>query len=147
MGAKSVNCRLATEEDYPGIRRLIRFAMADMKRFGQPDLYPIICQLASDGIQRGEAVFVAESSLKELVACVIWVAVHDGVVETGLTYVLDHYRHQGLATHLRELAIDHARKLGHNRVEGIVRSGNDHSERSLLKIGFREAGKFYSLQL
>jgi len=136
--------RLATQEDWPGIKRLMRFAVAELReRFGVPDQTDMLTAVVAFGMEHNEAVYVAEATNGEVVGYVAWVGgvpgVAPGVVLGAGTYVLPSQRGHGISSDLRDAATKHCRDLGYSVVRGDAHVDNVAGIKSCERQGFKVA--------
>jgi len=137
--------RPATQEDWPSVKKLLRFTFSELRdTCGSDDIFDVASHVVSRGIDTGEAVFVAEDQMGELGGYVAWVGKIPGMpddVAFGVgTYVLPKHRGNGLSERLRDAAIARCRELGYRRVRGEASNKNTAGIASCEKLGFQVVG-------
>lgn len=140
-----MNVRLATQEDWPSIKKLLRFTFSELRdNCGSDDIFDVASHVVARGIDTGEAVFVAEDHLGGLTGFVAWVGGVPGMpddVAFGVgTYVLPKHRRSGLSERLRDAAMARCRELGYRRVRGEASNKNTAGIASCEKLGFQVVG-------
>jgi GNAT superfamily N-acetyltransferase len=153
MGAPSLKTSLVIRQaglqDWESLSRLIAECAAEHSGFnGVND-----AQLAHDGIlhgvRTGEAVFVAEEGGVP-VGYVAWVHFPlspEGHVSGLGTFVSRDFRRQGISKKLRDAAVQHCKRKGYSRIEGVAHVDNDAGLSSSIDKGFKIVGYLVSKEI
>jgi len=134
----TLKIRLATQDDLPKLRLLVKYACEELeKNFGTPRMDDAFYDLLEQGIAAGEAVVVAEQQGDVIGWCC---RVHrdgtpEGQVEGG-TWVWKPFRKEHVARDMRRFADEHAKAKGHTYVIGTAAKSNEAGIKSCLAEGF-----------
>lgn len=147
----AVKIRPAVKEDWPAIVALVRQAVAELEgRFGIPDVSEVMSPLIAQGIELGEAVYVADVD-GAVVGYVAWVGHVPGIPKgraIGLgTYVDPQHRRRHLSDELRAAASARCRELGYVAVRGEAHVDNEAGLRSCERLGFKPVAVVVELDL
>lgn len=140
-----VEIRLAEQDDWPQVKKLLGFAFKELRdECGSDDISDVALAATSAGMNRGEAVFVAVDQAGDIVGVVSWVGrivgFPDDVAFGVGTYVLPKHRRSGVSERLREAAMRRCRELGYRRVRGEASNRNTAGISSCEKLGFKVVG-------
>ena len=137
--------RLAQPDDLRELWALAEEFVASQVALGAPDQRKVLAIGMRYGIENGEAVVVAELDGK-LVGFVAWVhlpATADGVVDGLGTFVIPGHRRERISIALREFALDHCRKKGHQFVNVGIMANNIAGRISAERQGAQLMGQIY----
>ena len=131
--------RVATEEDWPSLRKMVGFLDAENVEHRQQSVERDIVAGMLHAFATGQEIVVAEADGGELVGFCAWVSIPQLSDRDAMglgTWVSPRFQRSGMGRSMRELAQRHLEARGVTSVVGVAAAGNKAGLRSCTDDGF-----------
>lgn len=135
--------RVATEEDWPAIKKMVRWLDSENVKHRQKSVETDIVAGLLHAYRTDQEIIVAEGPTGELVGFCAWVVLprFSETDAMGLgTWVHPSFQRSGIGRHMRQLAARKLEARGVRSVVGVAAAGNEAGLRSVLEDGFLITG-------
>ena len=135
--------RVATEEDWPSLRKMVRWLDAENVKHRQQSVEADITAGLLHAFHTDQEIVVAEGDGGELVGFCAWVVIPklSGKDAMGLgTWVHPSFLRSGIGRNMRQLAQRKLEARGVKSVVGVAAAGNEAGLQSCLADGFQISG-------
>lgn len=135
-----IEIRKATRDDWAEVMELYTQCNHEIdERFGGGVNMALLFDGLEHAFQNDDAVYLAWHDDRVAIGVVAWT--HTPLCKEGQcvgfgTYVKPEFRHQGVASMLRECASDHCRRKGYKTIQGVAAVTNVAGLGSVLADGF-----------